>query len=198
MADWWELLIGGGLGGGLTAAANKVLNRRHNRATDSTAEATAIHAYQTATRAAQDAIAAADDAVENARRNGDAWYKDLVAMRNETAAKVDEVRAENKAELHSLRTRNEQLTTILASMEAQITSNTIDTAEVEWAKKRNVEYEQMKAELTQLRVEVQQVPHLRAEVARLTALLEDTQREQRLDHEAMRNSLSTGGDITNG
>jgi hypothetical protein len=193
------LLSAGGIGGStILALINKALNRRKDSADSSRAEAEAIQSYYVAAKAAREAAAAADERASRAINDSDDMRQMVQAMRTETDAKIAEVRAESKAELYSLRTRNEQLTTILASMEAQITSNTIDQVEVEWAKKRNVEYEAMKAELTELREKVKEVPHLRAEVARLTELLKDTQREQRLDHEAMRDSLNRGGENISG
>lgn len=197
MSSPLDLLIGA-LGGGMgTAVFNAAISRRKSKAEGSKAEAEAIQAYQAATRAAQEAIAAADEQADQARKRSEGWYQMMQAMRDETDAKIAEVRAESKAELSSLRTQNTQLTAIIASMEQQLSQRTVDQAEVEWAKRRTVEYEAMQAELHQLREDVKEIPHLRAEVARLTTLLEDAQRELRAAGVAIRAEL-TGGDNSNG
>jgi hypothetical protein len=194
--DWIIHLFGGAGGGGLFALLlTKLFSRRKDAADADKVEAEVIRDYQEATRTSRAAIAAADEQVALIRRQNNELHGILTSIRTETDAKIAEVRAESKAEIQSLRTRNEEQAAALATMAHQLDQRTVDQAEVEWAKKRNVEYEAMKAELTELREKVKEVPHLRAEVARLTTLLEETQREQRLDHEAMRNSLSSGENL---
>lgn len=92
----------------------------------------------------------------------------------------------------------------IITLTRQVSQATIDQAEVQWARKVTVEYEAMRdqltrqdAELVQLREEVKEVPYLRAEVARLTALLEETTRERDQGLMQMRQDLGME-DITNG
>lgn len=193
LPEWVLHLVGAGGGGSLiTLLVTKLLGRRKENADTDHVLADTIAQYQAATKTANEMTAAASAEIEKARRNGAEWYNALEAMRKETAALIEQTRAESRNEIQSLRTRNEEQAAALSTMARQLDQRTVDQAEVEWARMRNIEYEAMKAELTQLRAEVQQVPHLRAEVARLTSLLEETQREQRLDHEALRRDLDGG------
>lgn len=194
--EWWEALIGGSAAGSVvTAVVGKALNRRKDSADSSKVEAEVIQAYQAAIRAASEMTISASAEIEKARKEGTGWYDAVTAVRGETVAMIAQVRAESAAELSSLRGRNETLSAAVEAMARQLDQRTVDQAEVEWAKLRNNEYEAMKTELLQLRQDVAEVPHLRAEVRRLTVLLEETQREQRLDHEAMRDSLAGGTDL---
>jgi chromosome segregation ATPase len=193
--EWFAHFFGGSLGGGLlTAIITKLLTRRKDTADASKVEAETLQALQLATRTANEMAAAASAEIEKARKDGTSWYDAMIAVQRSMEARVAEVRAEHAAELASLRRRNEELTTTVASMVRQIEERTHDRAEVEWARLRNVEYEAMKAELVQLRAEVEQIPHLRAEVARLTILLEDEQRQARANEELLRKNLTGGTD----
>ena len=177
--DAWEILLGGiGTGGLGTFLAGKFFSRRKDKAEGSEAEAKAIAAWQ---RAAADA----SEEMEKARQNSETWYAALQAVRIETDTKVEAATA-------TLRKQNAELTAAVESMARQLDQRTVDQAEVEWARMRNAEYEAMKAELTQLRADVQEIPHLRAEVARLTLLLEDEQRQARANEALLRKDLNGG------
>jgi predicted RNase H-like nuclease (RuvC/YqgF family) len=186
MDEWIKILLGGGIGGSLlTAGFTKLLSRRKDTADAGKAEADAV-------TAALAAVAAADEQVEKARKNGEAWYDALVAVRAETDAKVE-------AAIASYRKENAELHITVASMAKQLDQRTIDQAEVELARRRNQRYDQLEAENVTLRDQVKEIPalrkevaDLRIEVADLRTQLGEAQREQRLDHELLRDTLNEG------
>jgi hypothetical protein len=192
MAEWWEILLGGSIGGSvLTAGINKLLNRRKDGAeVDKTEIETLLH-LQTATKTANETAAVARAEIEKARREGTGWYDAMIAAQKAMEAKVNEARAESKAEIDSLRRRNEQLTDTVVSMEAVIAQRTIDQGKVELAERQLERYDHLEraypaairerdearqerdealAQVGQLRIEVQE---LRDEVAAQALVLKN-------------------------